>query len=64
MENNGANSLLQIQIFERHKAFGERRKVIENLSQAGHPSVSVIDDKIEKLKETVLENIRVRIGAI
>lgn len=53
--------LTQIRVYEWHKAFSEIREVIENLPHADRSSISVYDDKIEKIKEIVLKNPRIAI---
>ncbi|KAJ8951692.1 hypothetical protein NQ318_012234 [Aromia moschata] len=55
----GESILSRTQVFEWHKAFSEGREVVENLPHASHPSTSVNDNNIEKVKEIVLENRRV-----
>ena len=58
------STLSRTEVFEWHKAFSEGREVIENLPHANHPPTFVNDDKIEKVKETVLENHCVNIREI
>ena len=55
----GKSTLLRKQVFEWHKAINEGREVADNLSHTSHPSTSVNDDNIEKVKKIVLENRRV-----
>ena len=57
-------TLSRTKVFEWHKAFGEGREVIENLPHASHPSISVNNDNIEKVKKIVLENRRVGIREV
>ena len=51
-------------IFEWPKVCNKVREVIENLPHASRPSTSVNEDNIEKVKETLLENLRVGNRAI
>ncbi|KAJ8947015.1 hypothetical protein NQ318_019096 [Aromia moschata] len=60
----GESTLSRTQVFEWHKAFSEGRKIVENLPHASRSSTSVNDDNIEKVKEIVLENLRVGIRVI
>ena len=49
---------------QSYKAFNEGREVVENLPHASHPSTSVDDDNIEKVKKIVFENRRVGIREV
>ena len=60
----GKSTLSRAQVFECHKAFSEGREVVEKLPHANHPSRSVNDDNIEKVKKIVLENRRVGIREV
>ena len=60
----GESALSITQVFEWHKAFSEGREVVENLPHASHPSTSVSDDYIEKVKKIVLENRHVGIREV
>ena len=49
-------------VLGRHNAFSEGREIIENLPH--RPNTPVKDEKIEKVKETLLKNCRVGIREI
>ena len=57
-------TLLRTQAFEYHKVFSEGRESIENLLHAVCSSIIAIDDNIENVNGTVLENRRVGIRKI
>lgn len=48
------STLSRTEIFEWYEALSERREFIENLPRTIRPTISVKDDDIEKVKETVL----------
>ena len=57
-------TLSRTQVFEWHKAISEGCEVVENLPHTIHPSTSVNDDNIGKVKKIVLENRRVGIREV
>ena len=57
-------SRTQVLVFEWHKAFSEGHEVVENLHHASHPSTSVNDNNIEKVKKIVLKNCLIGIREV